>query len=1075
MEVYTYGSGEFIATIFEAVKALTSGGTILGLLKVVLIAGFFAALSATVMRAFNSSVSMPLAGDSGDSFSPIVIMIRNCVIGAVAVGFFLNPVMVTDVVIEDRYEPAQSRVVTGVPYGLAFIGYTSSVIGDKIGEALEELLTPVEAVRFRTGGGVGIGPKYLNDLFELMPPGAEAEYGGVSNVPIRGVVEAWFSQCIYSKFALIEGEGPRAEGLTEFTKGNFLLTEPALNQPPFNDPNTPLSVQFFGYPDANETTCANATTQIMTRWYNNVLFEKWITRFSARLLGTKENDATVVPRVYDMVDRYFPDSALGSQDKLVQLAVLNAAYSAFVKMQSEYSQGGASEIAQRRQVGGWMEMARTGARTLIIIRQIAEAIIYFFGAFLPIFIAAAGFGVLTKYIRAIFWLQLWVPIFVLLNAISDFYLLKAIESVSQYTGAIGEIVLNFATVDRLRIETGMVVGYLGLLSLSVPAIAWGILKGTDSLGGMVGSIASTHESGKAGASTSTQRTSDLASFSGGAMVASAHGSGVGQSNNAGGMMAADKYGLGAMQNMTAVNFEHGLSVATPGRGGEINAAARLGSATLAESGGIGLTSNTMKNIGTGDQFDYMKKSGALPANMDFAEFERTKHLKSEINTPDGVQKNYFSPDGNPLYSSITGSANGGKYDITRGPDGGQIMSKREGFFKFTGADGSERSIYGTLTQKGEGFTAEGVDINSGSKVSMSGSAGNVDAMKGEVSGYRVFSEQGSTGISERMNVSKGEALSQLSEMKGSNFYKGVEKMENGPVSLAIEKDTAGNISNVTATQGGRSSRLDQRDTNAMTTFKQGYDSWTGSKAVREDTDLNLSQKGTKSWAGYQGVTENSNTRTGVFKDTDPETGKQEMFYGRWHSDPATGKQVAADYTNLNTGRVSTVRTTTGEDGAESKHYGVGQYESGQGGVGQVSNFKELSHDEIQKGGFAANRISGQSGQVIYEADKMGQSTSVEHKFKYDTSKEFVTSAGDLAVNKNRDLTNLDNDQIAWIIGVGAANKGMEDMNKIVGAGRNLKTLHNTTLPGNRPAPPPGTKTVSPKDPTKTKPPRAKGR
>ncbi|MEI6155231.1 MAG: conjugal transfer protein TraG N-terminal domain-containing protein, partial [Deltaproteobacteria bacterium] len=604
----------------------------------VLIAGFFAALSATVMRAFNSSVSMPLAGDSGDSFSPIVIMIRNCVIGAVAVGFFLNPVMVTDVIIEDRYEPAQSRVVTGVPYGLAFIGYTSSVIGDKIGEALEELLTPVEAVRFRTGGGVGIGPKYLNDLFELMPPGAEAEYGGVSNVPIRGVIEAWFSQCIYSKFALIEGEGPRAEGLTEFTKGNFLLTEPALNQPPFNDPNTPLTVQFYGYPEVNETTCANATTQIMTRWYDNILFEKWITRFSARLLGTKENDATVVPRVYDMVDRYFPDSTLGSQDKLVQLAVLNAAYSAFVKMQSEYSQGGASEIAQRRQVGGWMEMARTGARTLIIIRQIAEAIIYFFGAFLPIFIAAAGFGVLTKYIRAIFWLQLWVPIFVLLNAISDFYLLKAIESVSQYTGAIGEIVLNFATVDRLRIETGMVVGYLGLLSLSVPAIAWGILKGTDSLGGMVGSIASTHESGKAGASTSTQRTSDLASFSGGAMVASAHGSGVGQSNIAGGMQAADKYGLGAMQNMTAVNFEHGLSVATPGRGGEINAAARLGSATLAESGGIGLTSNNMKNIGAGDQFDYMKKSGALPATMDFAEFERTKHLKSEINTPDGVQK-----------------------------------------------------------------------------------------------------------------------------------------------------------------------------------------------------------------------------------------------------------------------------------------------------------------------------------------------------------------------------------------------------------------------------------------------------
>jgi len=221
MEVYTYGSGEFIATIFEAVKSLTSGGTILGLLKVVLIAGFFAALSATVMRVFSTSVSVPFSGDAGDSFSPIVIMIRNCTIGAISVVFFLNPVIVTDVIIEDRYEPMQSRVVTEVPYGLAFIGYATSVIGDKVGEAIEELLTPVEAVRFRTGGGVGVGPKYLNELFELLPPGAPAEYGGMSNVPIRGVVEEWFSKCIFSKFTNIEGEGLRAEGLTEFTKGGL--------------------------------------------------------------------------------------------------------------------------------------------------------------------------------------------------------------------------------------------------------------------------------------------------------------------------------------------------------------------------------------------------------------------------------------------------------------------------------------------------------------------------------------------------------------------------------------------------------------------------------------------------------------------------------------------------------------------------------------------------------------------------------------------------------------------------------------------------------------------------------------
>jgi len=921
----------------------------------------------------------------------------------------------------------------------------------------------------------------------------------------------------------------------------------------------------------------------MAAWYDNALFEKWIARFSARLLGTKENDTTVVPRVYDMVDRYFPDSTLGSQDKLVQLAVLNAAYSAFVKTQLEYSQGGASDIAQRKQGGAWMEMARTGARTLIIVRQIAEAIIYFFGAFLPIFIAAAGFGVLTKYIRAIFWLQLWVPIFVLLNAISDFYLLKAIESVSQYSsaGAIGEIVLNFATVDRLRIESGMVVGYLGLLSLSVPAIAWAILKGTDSLGGMVGSIASTNEAGKAGASTATQRAADMSKFSGPGMTDSAWKAGAGMSMGAGMLAAADGPGYGAAQNMSTVNYESALKVDTPRKSGEVNQAIREGAGALAAAGEVAVARNVGTAQGTRDRLESLRKAGTVSNDTTIAEMTRTENLKSDISTATGQLKTWTAPDGKILFSTETGAGKNGAYNVVYGSKGEQVGADRKGEFTIgTGSSaeinqksdpgamatlqkgassgkgifsvegssrdssivktptgttekmdmskdqvlselktagmektpfygkvsamkgdspvtiaterdtarnisnvtatqgGDKRTINGTLTQHAGEVKFDGVDKKTGAKVSSSGTAESVNVRTGEVSGFRTYDEKSSSGKTEHMNVSKSEALSQLAELRGGNFYEGIKAMGKGPISLNIEKDTAGNISNVTATQGGRSSRLDQNDTNAMTTFKQGYDSWTGNKSVREDTDLNVSQHGTKAWSGYQGVTENSNTRTGVFKDIDPETGKEAMFYGRWHSDPATGKQVAADITNINTGRVNTVRTTKDEKGNENKHYGIGTYESGQGGVGKVSNFKELSHDEINKGGFATNRTMGQTGETLLEINKKGQDTSALHRFRYDNSKEFLTSAAAAGLG-GKDQTNFSDGEMARIIGIGAVNKGVEMFNQTVTVGRSAKEVQGwrvqkptwKTNPAKPPAPPAATKTVN----AKPKPPRGRGR
>jgi len=656
MEIYTYGSGEFIAQILEAVKMLTSGGIILSLLKVFLLVAFLSGITSVVLRGLTRfGIGASEVGGGGEdviALSPLLILIRNAIVAAIGVYVFLSPMFVTDVIVEDRYDPVQSRVVTEVPYGIAFIGYASSVIGDKMGEAVEELITPVEAVRFRTGGGVGIGPKYINELFEILPPGSDREYGvGPSYVPTRGVLEAWFSECIYPKFALIEGEGARAEGLNAFSRDGFILNAPALLVPPFVDPNTPLTVQYYGFPDPNETTCANAASQIIGKWYNISLMEKWIARFSAKTFGTKEDDITIVTRVYDMVDRYFPSTEYGTLDKLVQLATLNTAYSAYLKLSAEYGSTGASDIARRKQVSSWIEMARMGTKALFLMRQVAEAAVYLFGAFLPVFIAVAGLGVLTKYVKAVFWLQLWIPLFVVFNAIADYHLLKIVDSISYCTGGSCSFTINFETVDKLKTETGMILGYIGLLSVSVPGIAWGIIQGAGALGGMASSVIATHEAGSTAAAATVQRTGALTGFTAGTMVASAAQAGYGQATSAGLVRESDKWGLGAVQNAAETELAHKINVRTPLQQGEISEALKLGSGALQEAGEYNIASSAGAARGAYDLYNAAKAQGLVTGS--FEDFLKQKASVATFSSPFGAVTLAATQDGTVL-SKIEG-------------------------------------------------------------------------------------------------------------------------------------------------------------------------------------------------------------------------------------------------------------------------------------------------------------------------------------------------------------------------------------------------------------------------------------
>ena len=578
--LYTYGSGEFLAKVFETLKYLFAGGFAISLLKIFAIISILTALVTWGLRLLGSTFvgDYNAVSDDYSNASGILAILRTGILAVIATTIFINPVLKVPLVIEDRYEPEQSRVIDDVPWGFAFLAGTLSQIGDKLGEGIETMLAPVDGVKMMDGGGIGVGPKFLNYFLKLDAPGSPSEYGQSGNVPIKGVIDAWFAECIYPHFAVIDGEGVKAQALRALATSGYLLGDMAFMVPPFVDPNTPLSVQFYGEGETNETTCANATSQILDKW--NVVFEAWLAREAAPLFNKREDDSSVVYRVYEIVDRYFPDSNYSTWERIAQLAMINSAFAAYTKFSAEYGSMGAQDLAVKRQTESWMQMARIGAKSLFVMRQVAEAVIYLFGAIMPIFIVTAGIGVIFKYIKAVFWLQLWIPIFAIFNALGDYHMAKSLNEIAQCVGGSCSVPLNFETIDKIRSTTNFILGYLGILTMSAPMFAWGLLRiGSEVAGGVAGAILPAREAGGTAAASVTERTGAMASFTAGSMKTSA-----GAAASAGIAMQDAKFGFHNLSQMRQVELGYHMAQTMTSQTGSILAAIEAGASAVAKAG-----------------------------------------------------------------------------------------------------------------------------------------------------------------------------------------------------------------------------------------------------------------------------------------------------------------------------------------------------------------------------------------------------------------------------------------------------------------------------------------------------------
>lgn len=142
----------------------------------------------------------------------------------------------------------------------------------------------------------------------------------------------------------------------------------------------------------------------------------------------------------------------------------------------------------------WATSGSIGVKFLPLMNTILLALIF---ALFPITILLATIhaltiGMLKNYIFSIIYLQSWPPMFAILNSAATFYLRGK-------TGGTEFNLANLASIQEMHSDIGLVAGWL---TLSIPFIAYGIVKGMGSVVSQAGNYLGTAINSSATASSS---------------------------------------------------------------------------------------------------------------------------------------------------------------------------------------------------------------------------------------------------------------------------------------------------------------------------------------------------------------------------------------------------------------------------------------------------------------------------------------------------------------------------------------------------------------------------------------------
>lgn len=458
-EIFAYQNSDSLFGIFNASAAMMGSNGYQNSLAVVVIVGFFAALFAYVFQ--------PQLLTGWKWLATVVLVSSILVVPRVTVG------------IVDKTGGGPEQIVNNVPFGAAVLGSLTSRVGNTLTELFEttfQLLpgaSGLPAELTYQDHGLVFGDRLIRDTrtVVLQDPAARTD------------LISFVNNC--TLFDLIDGTLDPAA----FTSSDNVWPLMATPNPARF---TPVMTAAGTY---TNMTCPDAYRNLDGRMPAQITAIQG--RLAVRLNPTLPAAAALAAIAGQVEQAYarnqLTTAAASAADIIRQNAVINA-----INESSQItgqrindpaslllSLGRSQATAQAN--ASWINAARMAEQALPIFRNTVEALTYAIYPLMVLLVLLApvreSLGLVKTYALVLVWIQLWPPLYAVLNYVASVYSAHELAAAAEIGGGVKAMSIQTAgSIYSTAISGAAAVG--GMVT-SIPLIAWALVRGMSSYGSSV--------------------------------------------------------------------------------------------------------------------------------------------------------------------------------------------------------------------------------------------------------------------------------------------------------------------------------------------------------------------------------------------------------------------------------------------------------------------------------------------------------------------------------------------------------------------------------------------------------------
>lgn len=439
--VVTYGAGEILSYTFNAIAAILnsqSGSLYQPLVRLGLIVGL---LWATVAMVYGEKARF----------------IHNWLIPFyLALALFFAPT--STVYVKDSVSGSRFKV-DNVPWGLGMIAGTISQIGDKITHEIEKTFSLPDDLKYHKTGAV-----MASNLI------ASSRTFQITNEDLAETMRSFVNQCVV--YDALMGRKYTLDDLRNSPDIWRLVTE------------TPSPARCFVYKEPGRgkipeiVTCQRGVALLDRLLKQNV--QNAFQFFESKVFGAPVRPASAPLR--SQLRQYLPGAfnymtnmAKSAEEYMLQQMMI---YSIIEAIETKSTTlGNAPNFAVRKaylqQRANQETLAGVAAQKLIAMKNMLESLIYAAFIFiLPMALLPQGWTFISRWIQLVIWIQLWPPLYAILNFIMNVSLRSKSLGIISTSGGI--TIGNAVGFMNLHADMAAQAGFM---SVAVGALAYAIVKG----------------------------------------------------------------------------------------------------------------------------------------------------------------------------------------------------------------------------------------------------------------------------------------------------------------------------------------------------------------------------------------------------------------------------------------------------------------------------------------------------------------------------------------------------------------------------------------------------------------------